>query len=234
MNKFKWHIVLITNQIHINMKKLYFTLSLALFSLFSFSQGVDYLDVEPIFQSNCAGCHGSSGGFTIGFDQMVEVPSNQLSSMNRIEPNDPANSYVYLKMTGDHISAGGSGGSMPPSGSVSPADLELIEQWINDGALYEIVGIEEEISASFAQFSNSPNPVSIYTNFTFSLSEPQRINITIYDISGKQMEIVSSENFSAGKHSVQWFTNGQYEEGLYLVQFDNGIESHVDKILIVD
>ena len=60
--------------------------------------------------------------------------SSQLSKMDRIEPGDTANSYLWLKLQGTHTAAGGSGAQMPKSGSISATDLATIETWITEGA----------------------------------------------------------------------------------------------------
>ena len=55
--------------------------------------------------------------------------------MDRIEPGDPANSYLWHKFNNSHLSVGGTGSRMPKGGQpLGAADLALIEQWILDGA----------------------------------------------------------------------------------------------------
>ena len=87
-------------------------------------------DVASAF-SLCTGCHGGSGGFSLSYNNMVNTPSNQLPSMNRIEPNAPSNSYLWYKINGTHTSVVGSGGTM---GLLNTTTRALIEQWINEGA----------------------------------------------------------------------------------------------------
>ena len=95
-------------------------------------------DVQAIFDADCAGCHvggASSGGMNIDdINTAVDSPSNDIPSMDRIEPGDTANSYIYLKLTGAHTAAGGSGSTMPLGGSMSTSDLAVIETWILEGA----------------------------------------------------------------------------------------------------
>jgi hypothetical protein len=98
-------------------------------------------DIAPLL-ANCGGCHGSSGGLTMSYANLVGVASNQLSSMNRVEASDPANSYLLHKIADgetintvdyDYSAVGGSGSSMLKH--LSLVDLELIESWIAGGAL---------------------------------------------------------------------------------------------------
>jgi mono/diheme cytochrome c family protein len=93
---------------------------------------VSYADqIQPIFNNNCAGCHGSSGGVglssylalmsSIGnnYGENVVVPGNANASglVDKIEPNP------------EH------GSRMPTNGSLTPAEIQLIRTWINEGAL---------------------------------------------------------------------------------------------------
>ena len=106
------------------MKKLLLIVSLIVSVVFS----TDYVnDIQPILSQNCAGCHGSSGGFTLSYDNMVNVPSNQ-STLDLIEPGSANDSYIWHKINGTQASVGGSGGVMPPSPPLSI--LNPVRIWI--------------------------------------------------------------------------------------------------------
>ena len=62
------------------------------------------------------------------------VASSDVPSMNRVEPFDPQNSYLWHKLNGTMTSVGGTGSQMPKTGSLTTTELALIEQWIVDGA----------------------------------------------------------------------------------------------------
>jgi hypothetical protein len=66
----------------------------------------------------------------------VNVPANELQSMDRIEPNQPDQSYLIRKIEGTQAAAGGSGSRMPLGGAaLSQADIDTIRGWITAGAL---------------------------------------------------------------------------------------------------
>jgi hypothetical protein len=83
----------------------------------------------------CNGCHGGSGGLTLGaqaFANLVNKPSVGRPNFVRVKPGDPANSYVFMKVTG---ASGIVGSRMPLGGApMKPADVELLRQWILAGA----------------------------------------------------------------------------------------------------
>ena len=101
-------------------------------------------DVQPIFSANCAlsGCHlppnpqqGQNLSTGVAFFNIVNVPSRELPSMNRVTPGDPNNSYLAHKIRGTQNSVGGSGATMPIGGVLSAAEINTIVAWIQQGAL---------------------------------------------------------------------------------------------------
>ena len=97
-------------------------------------------DIQPIFNQECgATCHlnnGASGGLDLDtntYANLVDAPSVQ-APLSRVVPGDLDGSYLWHKLNNTHIGAGGSGGSMPPAGTLSAGDLQTIRQWIVTGA----------------------------------------------------------------------------------------------------
>ena len=94
---------------------------------------------STVFSPICAECHGAgfaSAGLNLAegssFAAIVGVPSTQVSSLSRIEPGDPDNSYLIQKIEG----TAAFGGRMPLGGARLPQDrIDLIRQWVTDGAL---------------------------------------------------------------------------------------------------
>jgi hypothetical protein len=95
---------------------------------------------NEIFLPTCSAvaCHGTIGpqeNLILTPDRayalIVNVRSNQNPSLNRISPNDPANSYLYRKITG----AGITGDRMPQGGPyLTDAQISLVRDWIRRGA----------------------------------------------------------------------------------------------------
>jgi Ca2+-binding RTX toxin-like protein len=101
--------------------------------------GVDYpTQIQSIFSQRCDHCHSGSGapqGLRLdvanSFGDLVDVPSQEVPSLKRVEPGDPDNSYLVQKIEG----TAAVGGRMPLGGSRLPqAEIDLIRQWISEGA----------------------------------------------------------------------------------------------------
>lgn len=87
-------------------------------------------DVQPIFRENCYGCHGPSQQIRgIRVDQRRSLMPNRVGANNaRIIPGNSEGSRLYLALTGRQ------GLQMPPAGPLSPAQIEIVRLWIDQGA----------------------------------------------------------------------------------------------------
>lgn len=85
-----------------------------------------------------AGCHGTIApqeslvlAPNTAYANIVNVPSVENSSIKRVAPGDPNNSYLYRKLLGSGIT----GDRMPLGGPyLSDAQIGLVRDWIRRGA----------------------------------------------------------------------------------------------------
>jgi len=62
-----------------------------------------------------------------------------------------------------------------------------------------------------ALHQNVPNPFNPTTTIRFELSEPGRVDLRVYDVTGRLVRILVSEDLPAERHSVPW--NGEDNRG---------------------
>jgi len=83
--------------------------------------------IQPIFNNNCTGCHGSSGGLNLG---SYSTLNNGGTSGAVIIAENGSGSRLKQKLRGT-----ASGSQMPASGCCLDASvIDLIETWIDEGA----------------------------------------------------------------------------------------------------
>lgn len=94
-------------------------------------------DIQPVLNANCVACHQDAApGGSLSLQSRsflrntVNVPSTGLPRMMRIRPGSPQSSYLYLKLTGSHLRAGGAGVAMPLGSRLDNRSLGLIRDWI--------------------------------------------------------------------------------------------------------
>ncbi|MEE2776902.1 MAG: hypothetical protein VYE73_09100 [Acidobacteriota bacterium] len=96
---------------------------------------------SQVFTATCAlaGCHNAGSqraGLNLSagasFGELVGVASSQRPALNRVQPNQPDNSYLIKKLRGDSDIQG----SRMPSGAggLSQTTMDRIIAWINEGA----------------------------------------------------------------------------------------------------
>lgn len=98
---------------------------------------------SPTYGCSNVICHGSSGGLNLtagsSYANLVGVAGlNASPPMNRVEPGEPALSFLYNKLAAKTIPGHPTGGGSPmPAGALpalTPEHLEAIERWIRGGA----------------------------------------------------------------------------------------------------
>lgn len=94
-------------------------------------------DVQPIFNTNCTGCHGGNGGLYLtaseSYSNLVNVESSGYAPLKRVVPSKPDSSVLYLKIIENPSTDVGQ--RMPQGGPyLSGEDISTILTWIEEGA----------------------------------------------------------------------------------------------------
>jgi hypothetical protein len=84
---------------------------------------------------------------------LVGVASTQDANIERVNAGNPTQSYLVQKLEG----TAATGGVMPPSGMLPQVDIDVIKQWITDGAIDDTV---VPPAAPIQVSSLSPAPLS--------------------------------------------------------------------------
>jgi hypothetical protein len=121
---------------------------------------VPFAEVQPIFARSCGGatCHRAAAadlqtspdgcldapaaGLSLCDRQarasLVDVPSRQVSRLDRVKPNDSSRSYLLRKLlpgdTPDRPAPGALGHRDPPEAPLTTDELRAIARWIDAGA----------------------------------------------------------------------------------------------------
>src|SRR5262245_40036430 len=92
---------------------------------------IDFVrDVQPLFQAHCIECHGpkqQKNGFRLDRRRDAMRGGNN----RQIAPGTSEASWLYLRLVGDRY-----GQQMPPEGTMSPEEIQVIKAWIDQGAVW--------------------------------------------------------------------------------------------------
>ncbi len=91
--------------------------------------------------------------------------------------------------------------------------------------------------SEYALFQNRPNPFVEATVVRFDLPESGRVNLSIFDVSGRRVRTMVRETLPAGRHSVEWVGNddsgSRVSPGIYVVRIDCGAFTDTKKALLL-
>ena len=82
-----------------------------------------------------------------------------------------------------------------------------------------------------------PNPFRGETTLTYSIPEPARVRIDVYDLAGRRVRSLQDGVLDPGRYEVLWDGRGDGAElaaaGIYFVKFRAGGRSMVEKIILI-
>jgi hypothetical protein len=114
---------------------------MALFLLAPVLAQVDYdSEVQPLFNSKCTQCHGNSAGLNLSSYDNIMIGSN---NGDVVIPYDHISSELWIRVNS---------GQMPPGNNDLTGDqVDLIAQWIDEGALPEAPDCDPDLSCGQAE-----------------------------------------------------------------------------------
>ena len=77
---------------------------------------------------------------------------------------------------------------------------------------------KNQVKPLITQLRNYPNPFNAETFINFSISEPQIIELDVYNVMGQKVRSLAKEELSSGEHTIVW--DGRNEKGIIV---GNGI-----------
>ena len=104
--------------------------------------------------------------------------------------------------------------------------------WSFDGKIYKFsqalstIKIDGIIPNKLFLYQNYPNPFNPVTTLRYGIPENSLVNITIYDMLGRQVKTLVNQTQDAGYRSVIWNAKNDYGQpvsgGIYLYQIQAG------------
>jgi hypothetical protein len=166
----------------------------------------DYMTVyEKIFECNVSKVVHQCCDTTAqsGMNYYYYIQSKDDGTQNDLYPGTPLYSSMFLTMT-----------NIPGS---------------------RITGVAENTAGIPAEFSlkqNYPNPFNPVTTISFGLPEQSFVKLKVYDVTGREVATIVSEELPAGKYSRQWNAYG-ISNGVYYYRIQAGRFTETKKLVLV-
>ena len=107
-------------------------------------------------------------------------------------------------------------------GDLTPGTTNSLHLDIEEIALPEYV----------ANLKCFPNPFNAQTTISFSLMNNSHVEISIYDITGRLVEVVTNKAYPVGEHSIVW-NAGNMPSGMYFARLATDKSSTTERLVLL-
>lgn len=120
---------------------------------------------------------------------------------------------------------------------ISPIDVYISSANAATTACESGLSKDFSLPLAFELGQNYPNPFNPVTSITFSLPEPARVHLDVYNISGQRVAVLAEGYYQAGFHEVHWDStdpkSGAAASGIYFYRLTAGQLSATRKMLLM-
>jgi photosystem II stability/assembly factor-like uncharacterized protein len=94
------------------------------------------------------------------------------------------------------------------------------------------IGEASDLPARFELEQNWPNPFNPATNIRFTIPATSYVSLAVYDVLGRQVEVIVSDELQAGTHNFAWNAT-RFASGIYMYRLQSGSEVQTRKLVLV-
>lgn len=101
--------------------------------------------------------------------------------------------------------------------------------------LSEFTGVSlvpSEIPNSYLLLQNYPNPFNPVTNIEFQIPKSSNVKLAVYDMTGKELEVLINKNLSAGIYRYDWDAS-KYSSGVFFYTITAGDFTETRKMILI-
>jgi hypothetical protein len=96
----------------------------------------------------------------------------------------------------------------------------------------EVKEKSNEIPTNFALYQNYPNPFNPSTTIEFDIPERTNVKLVVYDILGREVEILIDKELEPGKYKIN-FTATNLPTGVYFYRLQAGNFIEQKKMILI-
>ena len=112
------------------------------------------------------------------------------------------------------------------------SDAEIFYRRNPTGNTIGITSLSSEIPSSFELYQNYPNPFNPATQIKFDIQKAGNVKIAIYDMLGREVELLVNGMMEAGSYNADWNATG-FASGVYFYKIEAGDFSAVRKMILI-
>jgi len=173
-----------------------------------YSAAVDSIGVEVhvAFNKNMVKPENANSEFVVNQNDLNDISIENI----KVDSNDSTTLILQLSKTiyqGDNVTISYSGESVfsEDGGKLGPIGVEKV---------YNRSNKEENTNLTYQLKQNYPNPFNAVTYIEFKLPVKENVLLSIYNISGQEVNTLVDEELNAGEYRYQWNAD-KYPSGIY-------------------
>ncbi|RPI18113.1 MAG: T9SS C-terminal target domain-containing protein [Ignavibacteriae bacterium] len=101
-----------------------------------------------------------------------------------------------------------------------------------NGGIIGINNINNDVPERFTLNQNYPNPFNPKTIINYQLPMSNYVKLTIYDVMGKEVNVLVNEKQNAGKYEIEWDASN-YPSGIYFYKLKAGQNNETRKMMLI-
>ncbi|MFQ5640549.1 MAG: T9SS type A sorting domain-containing protein [bacterium] len=117
-------------------------------------------------------------------------------------------------------------------GTVAVGTFFLVDDLQFEGTVTSIEQQDGQIPDAFRLQQNYPNPFNPATTFAFTIPKAAKVQLTVFDLLGREVARVVDERLPAGSHSIQWQA-GDLPSGAYYYKLTAGEFTNAKKLILL-
>ena len=132
-----------------------------------------------------------------------------------------------------HDPVWGSGHYFDYDGSTaSQYDADLLLRFMGPEFNVEVEEIKDIVLSEFTIEAVCPNPFNNSTKIAYSLPQAGNVRLAVYDVTGRQVAVLTDAYFQPGSHSVDW-NAGDSASGVYFIELMQNDLKAVKKVVLM-
>jgi len=107
-----------------------------------------------------------------------------------------------------------------------------LQTWIVNVSVTQVPDGDQKLPLVFELGQNYPNPFNSSTVIPFSIDQTADVNLSVYDIHGRLIEMLHSGQLPAGNHTISWFGE-TVSTGIYFYVLEANGQRHIAKMTLL-
>jgi photosystem II stability/assembly factor-like uncharacterized protein len=109
---------------------------------------------------------------------------------------------------------------------------DVAQRLCDSGFVIGVNQISSNVPGVFMLYQNYPNPFNPVTNIKYDVPYKTRVTLKIYDVTGREVEILVNEVQNAGTYNVDWNAE-KYASGIYFYKLESGEFAKTKKMVLI-